>query len=492
MTEQKNITFVSSHRIARSALWVFLLRLANRAMALLQNIVLARLLSPYDFGLMGIAFVTLAAVEGFTQLGLRYSLIHKKGDTIEYHDALWTVRLLRGLALTGALFLIAPQVARFFNEPQAKSIIQVLAFAIIINCLISPATVELYKKFTFQKMFLYEISGMFVGLIVSVWVAIIYRSVWALVAGTLSTYLVTMVTSYIICPHKPKISFDRKKIREMFTYGKWITGSHIAEYLTKSIDKIFIGRALGLNSLGLYALADRMTVGTIVEFFIKRLTVVVGFPTYSLMQDDKNRLKLIFAKILKLICFITFPLAMLLFTLSPSFVKGVLGEKWFGMLPVIKVFAVYIVVLSVGYANRAFFYGIGKPKVDMFLNLFNIFLICTFIVPLGKLLGITGVALSILASGLFVSSIGIIIVLKVLHSKICYIAKAVLYPAINVAICCFLFYFFNAFVQLKNAINALLLYASFLSIAYIIIVFVLERWFNYKIIPLIRLFFKKK
>jgi len=112
--------------VVRGGFWVFALRITSRGLTLIRTIVLARVLAPSDFGLMGIALLAMSALETFTQTGFQAALIQKKGDIRDYLDTAWTISALRGLALFAVLYLAAPYIALFFNTPAATPIMRVI------------------------------------------------------------------------------------------------------------------------------------------------------------------------------------------------------------------------------------------------------------------------------------------------------------------------------------------------------------------------------
>jgi len=126
-----------SHSVVKGGLWVFLLQIVQQLFNICKLIIIARILDPHDFGLMGIALLAMATLETFSQTGFQVALIQKKGNIEAYLDSVWTVEIVRGIILFAILYFIAPYVAIFFKTPEAKSIIQIIGFTILLGAFTS-------------------------------------------------------------------------------------------------------------------------------------------------------------------------------------------------------------------------------------------------------------------------------------------------------------------------------------------------------------------
>jgi O-antigen/teichoic acid export membrane protein len=159
-TLNANITKGSlSERVIRSGFWVFALRFTNRGFGFVRKIVLARLLAPEDFGLLGIAFLSIYTLETFSETGFQSALVQKKTDINPYLDTAWTVCAIRGAILFGLLFLAAPFIAEFFGSPQATLIIRVIGVTILLSGFKNIGVIFFQKDLEFNKEFSYQFSG---------------------------------------------------------------------------------------------------------------------------------------------------------------------------------------------------------------------------------------------------------------------------------------------------------------------------------------------
>ncbi len=196
----------------KSGLWMTAIKITNRPLQILMLIVLARFLTPRDFGLVGIALLALVATQRFTKIGLNAALIHEKSDNIDsYLNTTWCLEAGRGILLFIAMFAAAPYLARFFGEPQAEPLVQVIALIPLIYGVRNPAIVYFKKDLSFHKEFVYQTSGGVVQFAVGVGYALYSPTAWALVFAYLSAEVARTTLSYVMLGYRPWPSFDLQK-----------------------------------------------------------------------------------------------------------------------------------------------------------------------------------------------------------------------------------------------------------------------------------------
>ena len=211
-----------SRKVIRGGSWIFLLRMAQQLIHLVKIVILARVLSPHDFGLMGIAILTIAALETFSQTGFQQTLIQKKDDIKAYLDTTWTALLIRGVVLFFILYTVASYAAVFFGSAEGMWIIRATGFSLLIESFSNIGVVYFQKELKFNKQFIYQLSETLTDFIVAVFCALTLRNVWALVLGFLGGRFIRCIVSYAIHPHRPKLNFHLKKVKGLFGFGKWV------------------------------------------------------------------------------------------------------------------------------------------------------------------------------------------------------------------------------------------------------------------------------
>jgi lipopolysaccharide exporter len=413
-------------RVVRGGFWVFALRITDRLFRLARTIVLARFLAPADFGLFGIALLAMSALETFSQTGFNVALIQKKGDTKPYLDTAWTVQVIRGIILALILFAIAPYVARFFEAPAAKPILQVIGLSVLFQGFVNIGVVCFQKELEFHKQFVYIFSGTFVDISVAISAAFLLRNVWALVFGLLAGNLVRMVVSYLIHPYQPRLRFNQQQFKELFGFGRWVLGSSILMFLITQGDDALVGKVLGVTALGFYQLA--YTLSNLPATEISHVISQVTFPAYSKLQDNLPRLREAYLKVLQITAFLSFPITGLIFVLAPDFTKIFLGEKWMPMVPAMQVLVLWGLIRSMGATTGPIIYAVGRPKILTKYQLCQLIMLIILIYPFTMRWGILGASLAVLFTSVGANALAFYAAIKITNCGIYNFVRTVGFP----------------------------------------------------------------
>ena len=218
-------------RVVHAGFWSVLLYGVGRMFGFVRTMIVARLLAPDDIGLFALVTLALIFVETLSKTGFQSALIHRQGDIVRDLNVAWTVHVIRGLMRAGGLFYIAPAIAYFFDEPAVKSLIQVVAVAMICQGFTNTGVIYLRKELEFHKEFLFSVSRVIADLSVSIAAAIYFRNAWALTYGLVAGYAVQVIVSYQIHPFRPRFSFDFPILRQLFRYGKWMNFTGITIFV---------------------------------------------------------------------------------------------------------------------------------------------------------------------------------------------------------------------------------------------------------------------
>lgn len=369
------------------------LQLISRSLGFIKTIILARLLSPGDFGLLGIALLAVSTLETFSQTGFQAALIQKKENVEPYLDTAWTFSAIRGIVLFLILFLLAPVVAKFFNSPQAVLVIKVIAVSTLFSGFRNIGILFFQKELEFNKQFIYELSATLVELTVAITLAFMLRNVWALVWGWLAANFVRLFMSYILHPYWPHVRFDKGEFKELFGFGKWVLGSSILIFLITQGDDIFLGKMLGVTALGFYQMA--YLISNVPATEITHVISQVTFPAYSKMQDNIPNMREAYLRVLQLTAFLAFPIAGLIFVLAPDFTKIFLGEKWMPMVTAMQVLCIFGITRSIGATMGPILYSAGRPKIQTKLSTIQLIVMAVIIYPLTIKWGILGSSLAV-------------------------------------------------------------------------------------------------
>ena len=472
-----------SRKVVKGGVWVLTLRIVSRGVGFIRTIVLARLLTPEDFGLFGIALLSIATLETFSQTGLQTALIQKKENIESYLDTAWTVSAIRGTILFLILFFSAPLIARFFSSPEADLIIKVIAISTLVSGFKNIGVVFFQKDMEFNKQFVYEISGTLVDLSVAVTLAYTLNNVWALVWGGLAGSLVRLFMSYAVQPYRPRIKLERDKFNHLFGFGRWVLGSSILVFLITQGDDIFVGRFLGLAALGFYQMAYVLSNLPTTE--IAHVISQVTFPAYSKLQDDVSKLKQAYLKVLQLTAFIAIPLAGGIFILAPEFTQIFLGFKWIPMVPAIQILALAGLLRSIAATTGPIFHGVGRPKTDTVWQIIRLTVLAALIYPLSTNWGILGTSIAVLLS-ISIATIGFSIeVIKITKCGKHNFLKMTIFPISNTIIMISILYTLK-YIFLLKTISTFVIFIIIGLFIYVSISVLFDKLLNYGINTLLK------
>jgi len=405
---EKNSTFEYDHeegslglRAVKGGVWIFVLKVAHRGLGLLRTLILARLLSPEDFGLFGIAVLTINFVENFSVTGIDAALVQKKESIKDDLDTAWTVNVIRSLFLFSILYFGAPVVARFFNNPEALDVIKAIAFLQLCIGAENIGTIYFRKEIRFNKLFNLKFSAMTVNFVVSITMALILKSVWSLVYGALAGAFIKTVMSYVLQPYRPRLRLEIAKLRELLRFGKW----------------------------GLYQMAYLLSNAPATE--ISNFVAQITFPVYSKMQGDIPRLREAYLKVLQIVSFMAFPISGLIFVLAPDFTKLFLGEKWMPMVPALQVLTLWGLIRAIGTTTTQVFLAVGKPRITTKLRSLELLFIVILIYPLTMRFGILGASMTVVIGTILPVSITCFMAVKAVNSDLFSFGKILLLPLIG-------------------------------------------------------------
>lgn len=383
----------------KSGIWATGINVGTRLLQTVMTVVLARVLGPREFGLMGIALLTHQALDRFSRLGVDRALVqHREANVDDYLDTAWVVQLGRGVVLAALLFLGAPLVAGFFDEPRVTPILQVVALSPLLAGAFNPSIVYFEKDLEMHKKFAFDISGAAAQFVVAVSFAIVYESVWALVFGFIAADVARLVASYALHEYRPGTGVRRSYIRELIGYGKWITATSGISFLLTSGDDAVVGRLLTTTALGYYQLGYRLSKTATME--VSRSLSTVAFPMYSKLQGDADALADALQRVVRLLSFASFPAAAGVVVTAPVFVAGVLGEQWLPVVPVMQVVAVYGGFSALTSAFNDIWNATGRPDINTKVNAVRLVVTGAVILPATMAYGFAGTAAAI--AGVFV------------------------------------------------------------------------------------------
>lgn len=420
---------VLSEKVARGGIWLFSLRFVTRGLGFVRTIILARLLMPADFGLVGIALLAISTLDFLSQTGFQPALIQKTDTSRPHLDAAWTLLAIRGLALFLILFFSAPTIARFFNMSAVEPVIRVVALSVALSGFRNIGTIFFQKELQFEKHFQYEIAGSLTDIIISIVLAFLLKDVWAIVWGGLAGNITRFIMSYLLSDYRPRAAFDRARLRELFSFGKWVLGTGLVYSVLVQVDSFTIGKLLGPAELGFYQMA--ILIAFLPSSEISYVVSQVTFPAYSAIQDDSPRLRSAYLDVLRFISLISIPLGVVIFVVASEFTELFLGAKWLPVAGCMQILVVSGIMISIASTSLPVFSACGKPKYETSLQAVNLIALLALVYPLTKLYGIYGTAAAIVTAHILFTALSLYTVVTVVDCGFSAIVKALAFPLGN-------------------------------------------------------------
>jgi len=408
-------TSTLSQRVVRGGLWMLGLRVANRGLGFVRILILARLLLPEDFGLIGIALLATNILDTFSATGFSSALIQRGQAGEELWDTTWLFSLVRGFLLGAIVFAAAPWVAEFFGRPDALWIIRAIGLTLLLRGLTNPSVVGYIKEMSFQRQFGYEIGITVVDAAVAIPLALIYRSVWALAMGGLAGQAAGVVLSWLIHPMRVRLRFDRRAFRELYGFGRWITASNIFNFLLTQGDDILVGRLLGAPALGWYQMAYRVSNLPATE--IASVISQVTFPAYAQLQESRARVGAAFLRVIRMSTLLSFPIGALVILLGPDFTRVILGPHWVPMISTMQILAIYGLIHSLGASCGPVFLGLGRANLTAKIQLVKLVIFAATVYPLTKTWGLLGTAGAVAGNAILVNPVADYLVMREVRGR---------------------------------------------------------------------------
>ncbi len=371
------------HGIAWVALSTVIIRILNFS----TKIVLARLLAPEDFGLLAIGLLAINTIGLFRDFGVGASIIYLKDDSKDriVANTAFIMLPIVAIILFVLAYLFAPYIALFYNTTLIEPIIKVLALTFVISSFGTVPSILLEKELEFKKKVLPETVPILGYACVTIVLAINGYGVWSLVYGQIVSTVLNVILLWIISDWKPTFHFDRTTAMEMFGYGKNIIAASVVIFGITNFDNAVIGRILGMEALGFYAIA--YTISNLPATQITHLVGRVMFPTYSKLQDNKEALGRAYLKTFRMVSMLSIPTSLGILIIAPDFIEIVLKEKWMPAVPALQVLCIFGLSRSIAATTGSIFQATGRPdilfKTSLLQLIITVFLIFLLIDPYG-------------------------------------------------------------------------------------------------------------
>jgi O-antigen/teichoic acid export membrane protein len=302
------------------------------------TVVLARLLLPSDFGLVATIAVFTGFVSLFVDFGLGAALIQRPTLTERHRSSAFWMNLTAGLLLAALVAVLAPALARFFNEPRLTALTLVLSLNFAIGSLGIVQSALLQRSMDFRRLGAIGISATIIGGTGAIAAAVAGYGVWSLIVQLVATTGVRTVLLWAASNWRPRLVLDRDAMRELWRFSANLAGYTAVNYWARNADNFFIGKFVGAAGLGIYSRAYNLMLLPIQQISV--VTARVMFPALSRIQDEPDRVKRAYLRAVGIIGLLSFPAVAGLFVVANPFVVTLYGEKWAGVIPVLHILCI--------------------------------------------------------------------------------------------------------------------------------------------------------
>ena len=352
-------------KTVKGASWSFIDSIAGQGIAFLVGLVLARLLTPEEYGLIGIITIFIAVFNSIVDSGFSNALIRKNDAKDIDYNTVFITNLVLSVVLFGALYVSAPAISRFFSQPQLIPLLRVMGIIVIINAFAIIQRTILVKKVDFKTQTKVSLISSISSGVVGIGMALNGLGVWSLVGQQISRQFLNSAFLWIYSKWYPKLQFSIQSFKELFSFGWKLLASSLLDTVWREIYQVVIGKYYTPAALGQYTRAQQFA--SICSSNLNSVVQRVSFPVLSSVQDDKERLKNGYKRIIKVSMLITFTLMLGLAAVAKPLVLALIGEQWLPCVPFLQIICLQMMLYPLHSLNLNMLQVQGRS--DLFLKL---------------------------------------------------------------------------------------------------------------------------
>lgn len=437
------------------------------------RLILARLLFPEQFGLIGMASIFIAVASAASELGMGEALIQKENDDeakVMYPTAFWA-GLMWGVGLFLIMSLVVgPFAAYFYDEPILLKLVPALSIGILLRPLNLINNVILIRSMEFKAVAKILNISSFIAGILAITAAYFNFGVWALVVNSVVAVAISVPLFFSATNWIPKKEWNFQHFKTIFRFGAYSTSTRIFSTLTYNVDNLLIGKLLGASFLGSYTLAFSLTEQ--LRQVISSVLNKVMYPVFGKNQKNEEKLKNYFLKIINFNAIVIYPLMTFFLLFAEEIIIGFFGNQWEKAIVPLQILSIAMMVHLLVNSFASLLRGLGKPKLEM-----KIIMTLTIFILLPGLtfgiiyFGLNGAAYAILVNKIALAITGLIVLKKQISVQIYEVIKAIKGAVISVIVTVVVVLIFFHFTPINNVIYL----APLFIILYSLIIFQLEK-----------------
>lgn len=349
--------------------WKFIEQFSNYGMQFVIGIIMARLLDPSDFGTAALPAVFIAIAQVFIDSGFALALIRKNDVSEQDLSTSFYYSLLVGIILYILLFLCAPIITRFYDTPILTPLIRVSTLTFIWNALLTPQSVILNRKLDFKTPAKISIISRILSGLLGISVAYLGYGIWSLVVASLSASIISLLLTWVSIRWLPTERWSKESFSYLWNFGNKMIGARILSTLYANIVPVLLGKFSGTAQLGVYNRSSQFA--SLPSSNFTGIINTVTYPVLSKMQDDIERLRVNYAKMIKASSFVVFPIMLLMSALAEPLILTLITEKWRECIPILQIMCFTYMFQPVHNLNTNLLQVLGRPDLTLKLEVIS-------------------------------------------------------------------------------------------------------------------------
>ena len=435
----------NENKISSGLVWTFGERIIAQIVSTIVTIILARILTPDDYGIISIVTVFISICNIFVTSGFGNSVVRKKEATdLDFNTAFFT-SLIISLILYLLIFVLAPHIAKFYDMMSLTLIMRIMGLRIPLASLNSIQHAHIQRQMKFKKFFWATLIGTIISAMIGISLAYSCAGMWALVAQYMTNTIIDTIVLQIVGDWHFKFQFSKEKAKEIFSFGWKVLVTDLVSTLENDIRSLVVGKCFGSANLAFYDQGKKYP--SLLVTNINSSINKVMLPAYSKQQDDSEQLKIMLRKSIQLGLYILSPILIGFAFISNDFVKLVLTEKWLPCVPYVQLFCISYLTRPLESSCHQMLLAIGQSgvvlKVMLIINIFSLTTMCIAVFIFNSVFGVA-------VGSMLASIISLICFMTKTRKYIPYSIKEQLSDIIPPIFCCllmgvFIHLFANAF-----------------------------------------------
>jgi teichuronic acid exporter len=353
--------------------WSFIESVASRTVQFAIGVVLARLLFPEQFGLIGMLSVFMAVAQTFLDSGFGAALIQRREATVIDTCSIFYFNIAIGFVVAGLLCLTAPWIADFFGQPILVPLTRILSLTVVINSFGLIQSTILIKQINFKTETMVSLTAVLASGSVGIVLAMTGFGVWSLAVQQVGSSLFRTILLWLLTPWRPELIFNFGSLKRMFGFGSRVLSTGLIAQVFDNIYVLIIGKLFSATDLGFFTRAQSLQ--GLPTQALSGMVARVAFPVFSSIQDDKFRLKKAMKKALKTLCLVHFPMMVGLLVIARPLVLLLLTEKWTGSILYLQLLCIVGLLYPVHVINLILLQALGRSDLSLRLEVLKKLLI---------------------------------------------------------------------------------------------------------------------